>query len=138
MLARYLNNRVLAILSGVAVALGILSLILIFGFGFGCEPEVVSGARNCNAGTSGFFGAALLLPYLILAAIASILALVKTAVTRQYLWFAGIFLTAIFFLSPIVILAFSLLTPNERTRTVRGLREPDNDDLRDYRSPRPA
>lgn len=138
MLLKYLNNRVLAILSGVAIALGILALVLIFGFEFGCHPEVAKGVRTCSAGTSGIFGSALLLPYVILAAISSVLALVKAGVTRQYIWFAVIFLFSIFLLGPFAVLPFSLLTPNDRKQTIAGLHEPENKDLRDFRSPRPA
>ncbi len=133
---KYLSNRVLAILSGVAVALGILALVLIFGFG--CQRLAASGQQTCSAGISGIFGSALLLPYVILAAISSVLALVKTGVTRQYVWFGVIFLFSIFLLGPFAVLPFSLLTPNERRETATGLSEPESKDLRDYRKPRPA
>lgn len=138
MILKYLNNRVLLILSALALALGILALILIFGFKFECRTVPTSGAGSCNAGISGIFGTALILPYVVVAAIVSVLALVKSGVTRQYLWFAGIFLASIFLLGPLVILPFSLLTPNDRARTAKGLRQRDSDDLRDYRAPRPA
>lgn len=138
MILKYLSNRVLLILSALALALGILALILIFGFKFDCRAVPTTGAGSCDAGISGLFGTALILPYVVVAAIVSVLALVKSGVTRQYLWFAAIFLASIFLLGPLVVLPFSLLTPNERTQTVKGLRRPDSDDLRDYRSPRPA
>jgi hypothetical protein len=137
MLVKYLNNRVLLALSAAALACGIIGLVLTL-TGLACEPVLVSGARNCTAGVPGVIANLFYLAYVVLAAVVSVLALVKAGVTRQYIWFAVIFLFSIFLLGPLAILPFSLLTPNDRADTVEGLREPDSSDLRDYRPPRPA
>jgi hypothetical protein len=136
-ITKYLTNRVLLVLSAAALACGIIGVILTL-VGLRCEPVAVSGAQNCSAGGTGLAANIFYFLYVVLAAISGVLALVKTGVTRQYAWFAAIFLLSIFLLGPLAILPFSLLGEDARRETVQGLQEPESQDLRDYRTPRPV
>jgi hypothetical protein len=135
-MAKYLDKRVLLVLSAVALGLGIIALVLAFA-GLSCAPRATSSDQTCSAGTSGIVASVFYLLYVILAAAVGVLALVKSALAQQWVWFPAIFLFSIFLLGPLVILPYSLIAPDKMGEAARDLRQPDNRDLR-FRPPRSA
>jgi hypothetical protein len=142
--SRYMSNRVLLVLSAAAVALGVIGLILTF-TSLSCQSVAVSGRQNCSAGAGGVIALPLYLLAMLLSLVASVLALVRTGVAKQWVWFGVIFLFTVGLVGAIPVLAYSLLSHERQPTAERELRRPDNQDLSDrdvddydYRSPRPA